>query len=287
MDNSTASMALTVPQSGSIEAYRSSAYSIPMLSAEREHELATQLFHEDNLQAAQELIMSHLRFVIHIAKGYAGYGLPQADLIQEGNVGLMKAVKRFNPDVGVRLVSFAVHWIKAEIHEFVLKNWRVVKIATTKAQRKLFFNLRKNKKRLGWFSQDEINNVAETLGVSTKDVVEMESRMSNQDQAFDLTSDEDDGGASVGTFSPAQYLEDKQSDLATSVENENWENEANKRLSNALVTLDERSQNIIRTRWLDDNKSTLQDLADQYNISAERVRQLEKNALSKLKLSMA
>ena len=286
MSNSSASMSLTVPQSGSIEAYRSSAYSIPMLSAEREYELATQLFHEDNLQAAQELIMSHLRFVIHIAKGYAGYGLPQADLIQEGNVGLMKAVKRFNPDVGVRLVSFAVHWIKAEIHEFVLKNWRVVKIATTKAQRKLFFNLRKNKKRLGWFSQDEINNVAETLGVSTKDVLEMESRMSNQDQAFDLTSDDDDS-ASTGAFSPAQYLEDKQSDLATSVENENWEAQANKRLSNALVTLDERSQNIIRTRWLDDTKSTLQELADQYNISAERVRQLEKNALGKLKLSMA
>ncbi len=285
MNNSSASMSLTVPQSGSIEAYRSSAYSIPMLSAEREHELATQLFNEDNLQAAQELIMSHLRFVIHIAKGYAGYGLPQADLIQEGNVGLMKAVKRFNPEVGVRLVSFAVHWIKAEIHEFVLKNWRVVKIATTKAQRKLFFNLRKNKKRLGWFNQDEINNVAETLGVSTKDVLEMESRMSNQDQAFDLTSDDDD--ASAGSFSPAQYLEDKQSDLATSVENENWEAQANKRLSNALVTLDERSQNIIRTRWLDDTKSTLQELANQYNISAERVRQLEKNALGKLKLSMA
>lgn len=278
-------MALTIPQSGSIEAYTSSAYSIPMLTAERELELATQLYHENNLKAAQELIMSHLRFVIHIAKGYAGYGLPQADLIQEGNVGLMKAVKRFNPEVGVRLVSFAVHWIKAEIHEFVLKNWRVVKIATTKAQRKLFFNLRKNKKRLGWFSQEEVKNVAETLGVTTKDVMEMESRMSNQDQAFELSSDDDDS-ASAGSFSPAQYLEDKQSDLATSVENENWDAHANKRLSNALVTLDERSQNIIRTRWLDDNKATLQELADQYDISAERVRQLEKNALAKLKNSM-
>ena len=285
MSISAQSMALTIPQSGSIEAYTSSAYSIPMLTAERELELATQLFHENNLQSAQELIMSHLRFVIHIAKGYAGYGLPQADLIQEGNVGLMKAVKRFNPEVGVRLVSFAVHWIKAEIHEFVLKNWRVVKIATTKAQRKLFFNLRKNKKRLGWFSQDEIKNVAETLGVTPKDVVEMESRMSSQDQAFELSSDDDDS-ASASSFSPAQYLEDKQSDLATLVENQNWEKDSNKRLSNALVTLDDRSQHIIRTRWLEDRKSTLQELADQYQISAERVRQLEKNALAKLKNSM-
>ena len=287
MSNSTPSMALTVPQSGSIESYVQSAYSIPMLSAEREHELATRLHQDNNLQAAQELIMSHLRFVIHIAKGYSGYGLPQADLIQEGNVGLMKAVKRFDPEVGVRLVSFAVHWIKAEIHEYVLRNWRIVKVATTKAQRKLFFNLRKNKKRLGWFSQDEINNVAETLGVSTKDVVEMESRMSNQDQAFELSSDDDDAGAAGGNFSPAQYLEDKQSDLATAVENDNWEAHANQRLANALVTLDERSQDIIKTRWLDEDKSTLQELADKYSISAERVRQLEKNALNKLKGAMA
>tara|TARA_R110002072_G_scaffold300018_1_gene476422 strand:+ start:1548 stop:2399 length:852 start_codon:yes stop_codon:yes gene_type:complete len=280
------SMALTVPQSGSIEAYVQSAYSIPMLTAEKERELATRLYSENDLKAAQELIMSHLRFVIHVAKGYAGYGLPQADLIQEGNVGLMKAVKRFNPEVGVRLVSFAVHWIKAEIHEFVLKNWRIVKVATTKAQRKLFFNLRKNKKRLGWFSNDEVNNVAETLGVSTKDVLEMESRMSNQDQAFELSTDDDDN-ASASTYSPAQYLEDKQSDLATEVEDSNWEQHANKRLSNALVSLDERSQDIIRTRWLHDDKSTLQELANKYEISAERVRQLEKNALAKLKGAMA
>ncbi|WP_085300162.1 RNA polymerase sigma factor RpoH [Cognaticolwellia mytili] len=280
------SMALTVPQSGSIEAYVQSAYSIPMLTAEKEHELATRLYSENDLQAAQELIMSHLRFVIHVAKGYAGYGLPQADLVQEGNVGLMKAVKRFNPEVGVRLVSFAVHWIKAEIHEFVLKNWRIVKVATTKAQRKLFFNLRKNKKRLGWFSNDEVSNVAEALGVTTKDVLEMESRMSNQDQAFELSTDDDDNlGAS--SFSPAQYLEDKQSDLATEVEDNNWEQHANQRLSNALVGLDERSQDIIRTRWLTDDKSTLQELANKYGISAERVRQLEKNALSKLKGAMA
>jgi RNA polymerase sigma-32 factor len=280
------SMSLTVPKSGSIEAYVQSAYSIPMLTAEKEHELATRLYSDNDLKAAQELIMSHLRFVIHVAKGYAGYGLPQADLIQEGNIGLMKAVKRFNPEVGVRLVSFAVHWIKAEIHEFVLKNWRIVKVATTKAQRKLFFNLRKNKKRLGWFSHDEVNNVAETLGVSTKDVLEMESRMSNQDQAFELSTDDDDN-ASASTYSPAQYLEDKQSDLATEVEDSNWEQHANKRLSNALVGLDERSQDIIRTRWLHDEKSTLQQLANKYEISAERVRQLEKNALAKLKGAMA
>ena len=278
-------MALTVPHSGSIEAYMQSAYSIPMLTAEREHKLATRLFEANDLQAAQELIMSHLRFVIHIAKGYAGYGLPQADLVQEGNVGLMKAVKRFNPEVGVRLVSFAVHWIKAEIHEFVLRNWRIVKVATTKAQRKLFFNLRKNKKRLGWFSNDEVSTVADTLGVTRKDVLEMESRMSNQDQAFELSS-EDDDGAILGSFSPAQYLEDKQSDLATSVEDANWEDHANKRLSTALVALDERSQDIIRTRWLNEDKTTLQELADKYQISAERVRQLEKNALGKLKNTM-
>jgi len=287
MSNATKTMGLIVPQtSGSIESYMQSAYSIPMLTADREHDLATRLYSENDLQAAQELIMSHLRFVIHIAKGYAGYGLPQADLIQEGNVGLMKAVKRFNPEVGVRLVSFAVHWIKAEIHEFVLRNWRIVKVATTKAQRKLFFNLRKNKKRLGWFSNDEVNNVAEMLGVSTKDVLEMESRMSNQDQAFELSS-EDDDSASAGNFSPAQYLEDKESNLATLVEEQNWESHANTRLGNALVCLDERSQDIIRTRWLADDKITLQELANKYHISAERVRQLEKNALSKLKNSMA
>jgi RNA polymerase sigma-32 factor len=285
MSNSMQSMALTIPQSGSIEAYMQSAYSIPMLTAEREHKLATRLYDDNDLQAAQELIMSHLRFVIHIAKGYGGYGLPQADLVQEGNVGLMKAVKRFNPEVGVRLVSFAVHWIKAEIHEYVLRNWRIVKVATTKAQRKLFFNLRKNKKRLGWFSYDEVNNVAETLGVTPKDVMEMENRMSNQDQAFELSSDDDDN-ASASTFSPAQYLEDKQSDLATEVESSDWDNHANKQLSTALIALDDRSQDIIKTRWLTDDKSTLQQLADKYGISAERVRQLEKNALGKLKNTM-
>lgn len=279
-------MQLMVPQSGSIESYMQSAYSIPMLTAEREHELANSLFKENDLQAAQELIMSHLRFVIHVAKGYAGYGLPQADLIQEGNVGLMKAVKRFNPDVGVRLVSFAVHWIKAEIHEYVLRNWRIVKVATTKAQRKLFFNLRKNKKRLGWFSDEEVSTVAKSLGVTKKDVLEMESRMSNHDQAFELSSDDDDNSSNTN-FSPALYLEDKSGDLADMVEDENWDNHANTKLANALVTLDERSQEIIRTRWLHDDKSTLQDLANKYQISAERVRQLEKNAMNKLKSSIS
>ena len=274
-------MQLILPQSGSIEAYMQSSYSIPMLTAEQENDLANSLYHDNDLQAAQQLIMSHLRFVIHIAKGYSGYGLAQADLVQEGNVGLMKAVKRFNPDVGVRLVSFAVHWIKAEIHEYVLKNWRIVKVATTKAQRKLFFNLRKNKKRLGWFSNAEVNTVAETLGVSTKDVLEMENRMSSHDQAFELSSDDDDN-VSAGNFSPAQYLEDKQSDLAIDVENANWESHANNRLSTALVALDDRSQDIIKTRWLSEDKTTLQELANKYQISAERVRQLEKNALNKL-----
>jgi RNA polymerase sigma-32 factor len=286
MSTSLQTIALTVPRSGSIESYMQSAYSIPMLTAEREFELATRLYDDNDLQSAQELIMSHLRFVIHIAKGYSGYGLPQADLIQEGNVGLMKAVKRFNPEVGVRLVSFAVHWIKAEIHEFVLRNWRIVKIATTKAQRKLFFNLRKNKKSLGWFNQEEVNTVAESLGVTTKDVLEMESRMSSHDQAFELSSDDDDSGSIQGAFSPAQYLEDKQSDLAADVESSDWDANSNARLSNALITLDDRSQNIIRTRWLSDEKTTLQELADQYQISAERVRQLEKNAMSKLKNAM-
>jgi len=285
MSNSMQTMALTVPQSGSIESYVQSAYSIPMLSAEREHELATRLYNEGDLNSAQELIMSHLRFVVHVAKGYSGYGLPQADLIQEGNVGLMKAVKRFNPEVGVRLVSFAVHWIKAEIHEFVLRNWRIVKVATTKAQRKLFFNLRKNKKRLGWFSKDEVTNVADTWGVSVKDVMEMESRLSNQDQAFELSTDDDDNSAG-GSFSPAQYLEDKQSDLANLVEDANWGDHGQKQLFAAMVNLDDRSKDIIQTRWLSDAKTTLQELANKYQISAERVRQLEKNALNKLKVAM-
>ncbi|UAA38532.1 RNA polymerase sigma factor RpoH [Paraneptunicella aestuarii] len=271
-------MALSIPQSGSLDAYVQYVSSINMLSAEEERELATRLRENEDLEAARKLIMSHLRFVVHIAKSYSGYGLPQADLIQEGNIGLMKAVKRFDPTVGVRLVSFAVHWIKAEIHEFVLRNWRIVKVATTKAQRKLFFNLRKAKKRLGWFSHEEVQTVAEELGVSTKEVLQMEARMSSQDQAFDLSADDDENS----NFAPVQYLEDKSEDVETQVINANWDQDTQSRLYAAIRTLDERSQDIINTRWLTDDKTTLQDLADKYQVSAERVRQIEKNAMKKL-----
>ena len=279
----TQSMALTVPQgASSLEAYIHSVTSISMLDAEAEYELAKRLQETGDLQAAKQLIMSHLRFVVHVAKGYSGYGLPQSDLIQEGNIGLMKAVKRFDPDVGVRLVSFAVHWIKAEIHEYVLKNWRIVKVATTKAQRKLFFNIRKAKKRLGWFSDAEVTMVAENLGVSKADVTEMESRMAAQDPAFDLTNDQDE----EHDFAPVHYLEDHSSDLAENIENDNWESNAQGRLLSAIKTLDERSQHILRARWLDDDKTTLQELAETYQVSAERIRQLEKNAMNKLKACM-
>ncbi|MBS3798289.1 RNA polymerase sigma factor RpoH [Pseudoalteromonas sp. BDTF-M6] len=281
--------ALALPvsqQSASIEGYLQAVSTIPMLEAEEERRLATRLQDEGDLSAAKQLIMSHLRFVAHIAKSYSGYGLPQADLIQEGNIGLMKAVKRFDPSVGVRLVSFAVHWIKAEIHEYVLKNWRIVKVATTKAQRKLFFNLRKNKKRLGWFNQEEVTTVANELGVSEKEVREMESRMSGQDMGFDLTNDEDD--SSVGqSYSPVQYLTDNSSDLAESVEQEQWQEQSHTRLFSALKTLDERSQDIVSSRWLVDEKATLQELAEKYQVSAERVRQLEKSAMKKLQNAMA
>ncbi|GGP60101.1 MULTISPECIES: RNA polymerase sigma factor RpoH [Shewanella] len=284
MTYQTQSMALTVPRgSSSLEAYIQSVTSIDMLDADTEYDIAKRLQETGDLQAAKQLIMSHLRFVVHVAKGYSGYGLPQADLIQEGNIGLMKAVKRFDPDVGVRLVSFAVHWIKAEIHEYVLKNWRIVKVATTKAQRKLFFNIRKSKKRLGWFSDAEVTMVAENLGVSKADVTEMESRMAAQDPAFDLTNDSDDDNHD---FAPALYLEDHSSDLAEQVENDNWEADSQARLLSAIKTLDERSQHILRARWLDDNKTTLQELASAYQVSAERIRQLEKNAMNKLKACM-
>ena len=272
-----------VPQ-GSLEAYIQAVNTIPVLSAEEEQALAHRLKDDGDLASARQMIMSHLRFVVHVARGYSGYGLPQADLIQEGNIGLMKAVKRFDPSVGVRLVSFAVHWIKAEIHEYVLRNWRVVKVATTKAQRKLFFNLRKSKKRLGWFTNEEVTMVAENLGVRESEVLEMESRMSAQDQAFDLASDDDD---KENNFSPVNYLQDYSSDVARQVEEDNWEETANRRLKAAVATLDARSQHIIEARWLDEEeKTTLQALADEYGISAERVRQLEKSALKKLKMAM-
>ncbi len=282
MSTKMQNLALSVPRSGSIESYVSAVSSINMLTADEEKSLAVSLFDDGDLEAARKLVMSHLRFVVHVAKSYAGYGLPQADLIQEGNIGLMKAVKRFDPSVGVRLVSFAVHWIKAEIHEFVLKNWRIVKVATTKAQRKLFFNLRKAKKRLGWFTHAEVQKVAEELGVSTKEVLQMEARMSSQDAAFDLTNDDDESSA----FAPAQYLEDKTTDVEMDVINSDHDKNASNSLYSAIKTLDARSQHIIETRWLSDDKMTLQDLADEYQVSAERVRQIEKNALKKLQAAM-
>ncbi|WP_413285585.1 RNA polymerase sigma factor RpoH [Vibrio sp. MA40-2] len=267
----------------SLDSYIRSANSYPMLTPEEERELAERLHYKGEIEAAKGLILSHLRFVVHVARGYSGYGLPMADLVQEGNIGLMKAVKRFNPEVGVRLVSFAVHWIKAEIHEYVLRNWRIVKIATTKAQRKLFFNLRKSKKRLGWFNNGEVETVARELGVEPSEVREMESRLAAQDSAFELQNDDDD---SSSYSAPVLYLEDKHSDVADNVEADNWEHHTNTRLSHALATLDERSQHIVRSRWLEDKKSTLQELAEMYSVSAERIRQLEKNAMKKLKLAV-
>jgi RNA polymerase sigma-32 factor len=280
MSESINSMSL-VPQ-GSIGAYVQSVNSFTKLSAEEEQELAERLFYKGDLEAAKKLVMSHLRFVAYIAKSYAGYGLAQADLIQEGNVGLMKAVKRFDPTVGVRLVSFAVHWIKAEIHEYVIRNWRVVKIATTKAQRKLFFNLRKSKKRLGWFKQEEVEAVAQDLNVSTKDVLEMESRLNAQDYSYDLSVNDDDDNS----FAPMHYLEDKSASVEAQIEQENTESNDKHKLYSALSTLDARSQDILSSRWLNEPKATLHDLAARYEISAERVRQLEANALKKLKANM-
>ena len=269
---------MPVPQ-GNLDSYIRIANQYPILSAEQEKELAERYYYDEDLEAAKQLILSHMRFVIHIARGYLGYGLPLADLIQEGNIGLMKAVKRFDPNVGVRLVSFAVHWVKAEIHEYVLKNWRIVKVATTKAQRKLFFNLRKNKHRLAWFNEDEIQKVADDLGVSPQEVREMESRMTGQDLGFDLPVGEDDSEA----YTPSMYLEDNSSNFADELEDEEQMGEATAQLAYALSTLDERSQDIIKARWLDDDKATLHDLAAKYNVSAERIRQLEANALKKLK----
>ncbi len=282
MANQSYPMALVAQDS--LDSYIRSANSYPMLTAEEERELAERLHYKGEIDAAKGLILSHLRFVVHVARGYSGYGLPMADLVQEGNIGLMKAVKRFNPEVGVRLVSFAVHWIKAEIHEYVLRNWRIVKIATTKAQRKLFFNLRKSKKRLGWFNNGEVETVARELGVEPSEVREMESRLAAQDATFELQNDSDDTAANYSA--PVLYLEDKHSDVADNVEADDWEQHTNSRLIHALATLDERSQHIVRSRWLDDQKSTLQELAETYGVSAERIRQLEKNAMKKLKLAV-
>jgi RNA polymerase sigma-32 factor len=265
--------------SGSLESYLSAARNIPILSAEDERELAVQLQDHGDLEAAQKLVLSHLRFVAHVARSYSGYGLSLADLVQEGNIGLMKAVKRFDPTFGVRLISFAVYWIRAEIHEFILRNWRIVKVATTKAQRKLFFNLRSKKKQLGWFSNDEVNAVAEDLGVKRTDVLEMEKRLSGLDIGFDGPDDNDENIAPA----PANYLEDTSLEPARLVEQSDWSENQESRLYAALKNLDERSRDILQQRWLTDNKSTLHQLADQYGISAERIRQLESNAIKKLK----
>ena len=266
-----------------LTAYMASVNSISVLTPEQERELANQYYYDDNVDAARQLVMAHLRFVVHMAKSYSGYGLSQADLIQEGNVGLMKAVKRFNPEVGVRLVSFAVHWIKAEMHEYILRNWRIVKVATTKAQRKLFFNLRSSKKQLGWLNNEEAAAVAEDLGVDTKVVRQMEGRMSAYDTSFDAESDSDDDAL---YRAPAYYLEDQNSDVALNVEETEWREIKSNSLSLALSDLDDRSQDILKSRWLNDDKITLHDLADKYSISAERVRQLEKTAMHKIKAQM-
>lgn len=266
-----------------LAAYITSVSSIPVLTVEQERDLAERLYYQEDLEAARQLIMSHLRFVVYIAKSYSGYGLSQADLIQEGNVGLMKAVKRFNPEKGVRLVSFAVHWIKAEMHEFILRNWRIVKVATTKAQRKLFFNLRSSKKSLAWLTNDEVHAVAEDLGVEPKVVREMEGRLSAHDASFDMSNDDDDDAAYQA---PVNFLEDKSLDPVLQLEEEDWAADSNKRLIAAMRQLDDRSKDILNQRWLSEHKATLHDLAEKYEVSAERIRQLEKNAMKKIKVAM-
>ena len=268
---------------GSLDAYIQAVGSVPVLSKEDEQALSRRFREEEDLDAARELVMAHLRFVVHIAKGYTGYGLPLSDLIQEGNVGLMKAVKRFDPDYDVRLVSFAVHWIRAEIHEFVLRNWRIVKVATTKAQRKLFFNLRKAKKSLAWLTFDETQAVAEDLGVSPKEVTEMEKRLHARDAIFDPGPDADD----ERSFTPAAYLPSPNADPAMLVETADCNDDASERMADAISTLDDRSRHIIETRWLTDDKLTLHELADEYGVSAERIRQVEANAIKKLRSAMA
>lgn len=266
-----------------LNAYMQVVSTFPVLTAEEEKHLAEDLYYKEDVDAARRLILAHLRFVVHIAKSYSGYGLSQADLIQEGNVGLMKAVKRFNPEKGVRLVSFAVHWIKAEMHEFILRNWRIVKVATTKAQRKLFFNLRGAKKRLAWLTNDEACAIAEDLNLDVKNVREMEGRLSSFDAAFDADNDDDDDTAYQA---PVNYLEDKRYDPATQLEKADWRESSVGRLEMAMASLDERSRDILQRRWLNDDKETLHELAAQYKISAERIRQLEKNAMQKVRASM-
>ncbi len=272
---------MTMPialNAGSLESYFQSVNKIPMLSAEEERSLAERYREQGDLEAARQLVMSHLRFVVKVARGYSGYGLPQADLIQEGSIGLMKAVKRFDPTVGVRLVSFAVHWIRAEMHEYILRNWKIVKIATTKAQRKLFFNLRSSKKRLAWLNKDEIDSVAKDLGVKPQEVIEMEKRLSSHDMPFDNSETDDD----APSFSPVAYLEDKRQGPEEELETTQLEGIKLKALSKAMDKLDKRSKDIVNKRWLSDKKQTLHQLADEYGVSAERIRQLEKSAFSKI-----
>jgi RNA polymerase sigma-32 factor len=279
---SNSSLVLTAPI-GSLEAYIERVSSIPMLDREEEFALARRFHEQQDLEAARTLVLSHLRFVVHIARGYLGYGLPVGDLIQEGNVGLMKAVKRFDPDMGVRLVSFAVHWIRAEIHEFVIRNWRLVRVATTKAQRKLFFNLRRMKKNLAWLSEDETQAVAGELGVDPREVREMERRLSARDLSFDPLPD---AGDEESISSPSLYLPAPEADPAAIIEQDQWDGDVSGRLSDALEELDERSRTVIRSRWLAEEKKTLQDLADDYGVSAERIRQIEAAAITKLRTAM-
>ncbi len=265
---------------GSAEAYVQRVFGVPVLSKEEERDLAIRLKENNDLEAARKLVLSQLRYVVYIARGYSGYGLAQADLIQEGNIGLMKAVKRFDPSMNVRLVSFAVHWIRAEMHEFILKNWRIVKVATTKAQRKLFFNLRSSKKRLGWFSKDEVDAVASDLGVKPETVLEMEARMSHYDVCFDPLVDDNDPDM---VTTPASYLTEPKQDPATYLESQNWDAHKTEKLTAALGTLNDRSRDIIERRWLAEKKTTLHELAAVYQVSAERIRQIENSAMKKLK----
>ncbi len=267
-----------------LEAYLNSIQNIAILSPEEERKLAEDLYYREDLEAARQLVMAHLRFVVHIARGYSGYGLPQADLIQEGNVGLMKAVRKFNPEVGVRLISFAVHWIKSEIHEYVLKNWKIVKVATTKAQRKLFFNLRNKKKDITWLSEDDVKMISTELDVKEDTVREMEQRMSSHDVSFDpYSADDSEEG---NTYSPADYLTNEDSDPMEIVEKEDFARDQINQLQNAISDLDERSQLILKERWLTDDKPTLHELADKYGISAERIRQIEKKAMEKIRTNI-
>jgi RNA polymerase sigma-32 factor len=276
--------ALNMAPGANLAAYVQAVSAIPMLSAEREKALAEKLFYEDDVDSARELVLAHLRFVVHIARSYSGYGLAEADLIQEGNVGLMKAVKRFDPEKGVRLVSFAVHWIKAEMHEYILRNWRIVKVATTKAQRKLFFNLRSAKKSLAWLTPEETAAIAADLGVDAVEVQRMEGRLASRDVAFDLPSDADDDDA---WQAPQNYLEDHSTDPALAVESEDFRQDSEGRLHTALAALDERSRDIVARRWLAEQKATLHELAAEHGVSAERIRQLETNAMKKLKTALA